>query len=237
MCKEKSKKWSCAKALYVLPVAAVAALAFSTVENVNASETETVLKVNEFVANDASVVDEKSSEMTGTVAVASEADEKIYSFVDEMPEFPGGKEALAKYLSENLRISVKKSAAKTVAKSESKPVNDDDKKVYQVVEKQPEFPGGMEAMMKYLSENIKYPADARAAGKGGKVFVGFVVKKDGTVANVELMRGTGTESLDNEALRVVSSMPKWNPGMQGGKAVNVKFVLPVVFACRAEVKE
>ena len=237
MCKEKSKKWSCAKALYVLPVAAVAALAFSTVENVNASETETVLKVNEFVANDASVVDEKSSEMTGTVAVASEADEKIYSFVDEMPEFPGGKEALAKYLSENLRISVKKSAAKTVAKSESKPVNDDDKKVYQVVEKQPEFPGGMEAMMKYLSENIKYPADARAAGKGGKVFVGFVVKKDGTIGNVELMRGSGMKSLDNEALRVVASMPKWNPGMQGGKAVNVKFTIPVSFALNSQPVE
>ena len=233
MCKEKSKKWSYAKALYILPVAAIAALAFSTMENVNAGEADFASKVNEIIADDASIVAKKNADADAAVAVTSDADEKIYGFVDEMPEFPGGKEALARYLAENLRISVKKSGA-TAAKSESKPVAGDDKKVYQAqdVEKKPEFPGGAEAMRRYLSENIKYPDDAKAAGKGGRVFVGFVIKKDGTISDVELMRGAGMESLDKEALRVVAAMPKWNPGMQGGEAVNVKFVLPVVFIDR-----
>ena len=177
MCKEKSKMWRCAKALYILPVAAVAALSFSTVENANAVETELAPKVNEIAVNSANVPGENSG---GTPVI---------------PE---------------MEI-------------------DADTVVYQVCEKVPEFPGGSSAMMKFLAENIKYPADALEAGKGGKAFLQFVVKKDGTVNDVCIMKSSGMPSLDDEALRVVRSMPKWNPGMQGGKPVNVRFMIPVVF--------
>ena len=178
MCKEKSKKWRCAKALYILPVAAVAALSFSTVENANAVETELASKVNEIAMNGASVSGEISA---GTPVIPETA-----------------------------------VAADTV--------------VYQVCEQQPEFPGGGSAMVKFLAENIKYPADAMEAGKGGKVFVQFVVRRDGSVNDVVIMKSSGTPSLDNEALRVVKSMPKWKPGMQRGEAVNVRFMIPVAFA-------
>ena len=165
MCKEKSRKWRCAKALYILPVAAVVALSFSTVENVNAVENETVFKGNEIVAND-------------TIKI------------------------------------VKKEPAEVV---------------YQIVEQQPQFPGGEKEMYNYLMNSIKYPADAKKAGKEGRAFVQFVVCKDGMIDDVRLVGTAGDEAFDNEALRVVRSMPKWIPGKQGGENVNVKLVLPIYF--------
>ncbi len=109
------------------------------------------------------------------------------------------------------------------------PANDDPEKVFQVVEVQPEFPGGQQEMMKYLRSTLKYPEAARAAGVEGRAFVQFVVKADSSISDVQIMRTSGDESLDAEALRVVKSMPKWKPAMNKGKAVNVKFVLPIVY--------
>ncbi len=94
---------------------------------------------------------------------------------------------------------------------------------YQVVEKQPEFPGGMKALMKYLRDNIKQN------GSQGKTFVNFVVNTDGSIQDVAVLRSSGDVELDNEAVRVVSSMPKWKPGESQGKAVSVRFTLPVTF--------
>ena len=181
MCKEKSSKWSRAKALYILPVAAVAALSFSTVENANA---EPVGKVNEFVAD-------------GTISgVENNAQVVEVDYIHDVAQAPA---------------------------------NDDPEKVFQVVEVQPEFPGGQQEMTKYLQSNLKYPEAAKAAGAEGKAFVQFVVKADGSISDVQIMRSTGNESLDAEALRVVKAMPKWRPAMNKGKAVNVKFVLPIVY--------
>ena len=98
-----------------------------------------------------------------------------------------------------------------------------------VVEVQPEFPDGMKEMMKVIQYNLKYPEAAKAAGAEGKAFVQFVVKADGSISDVQVMRSTGNESLDAEALRVVSSMPAWSPGMQGGEPVFTQYVLPIVF--------
>ena len=112
--------------------------------------------------------------------------------------------------------------------------DDNPEKIYQVVEVQPEFPGGMKEMMKFIQNSLKYPESAKAAGTEGKAFVQFVVKADGSIENVEIMRSSGNESLDAEALRVVKAMPKWKPAMNKGKAVNVKFVLPVVFKLQKE---
>ena len=181
MCKEKSSKWSRAKALYILPVAAIAALSFSTVENANA---EPVGEVNEIVSD-------------GTISgVENNAQVVEVDSICEIAQVP---------------------------------TDDNPDKIHQVVEVQPEFPGGMKEMMKYIQSNLKYPEAAKAAGAEGKAFVQFVVKSDGSICDVQIMRSTGNESLDAEALRVVKAMPKWKPAMNKGKAVNVKFVLPVVY--------
>lgn len=280
--------WRCAKALYIVPVAAIAALAFTTVETVNATESEHLSKGSEFVANN-----------------ERECIENCISYSDctVKPQFPGGEAAYREWLdsfsepltvkaegatydidfffvvtkkgkvadylvgtvgSSTLNHETKKSLNEefdrmreslpdgwTPGEVDGKPVDvcmtvkftnvpkerdlktvpeDDDDKVYQVCEKAPEFPGGMDAMMKYLYENIKYPADAEAAGKDGRAIVQFIVKKDGSIGNVEIIRSSGDNSLDTEALRVVKSMPKWKPGMQRGEAVNVRFMIPVAFA-------
>ena len=100
--------------------------------------------------------------------------------------------------------------------------------VFQVVEEMPEFPGGMAECMKWLGQNIKYPAEAKEKGVQGRVIVQFVVEKDGTIVNAKVVRGVDPD-LDAEALRVVNQSPKWKPGKQKGEAVRVKYTLPIMF--------
>lgn len=100
--------------------------------------------------------------------------------------------------------------------------------IFTVVESMPEFPGGAEAMMAFIAKNMKYPPMARESGIQGRVFVNFVVEPNGSVSNVKVLRGIGG-GCDEEAIRVVESMPKWTPGRQRGKAVRVSFNLPVRF--------
>ena len=102
-------------------------------------------------------------------------------------------------------------------------------RVYQVVEQMPQFPGGQAAMMKFLQENINYPADARNANAEGRAFVNFIVSDKGEILNITIVKSTGNAALDKEAVRVVSSMPAWAPGKQGGKAVYTQLTLPVAF--------
>lgn len=110
----------------------------------------------------------------------------------------------------------------------SAPMDADTDQVFQVVEVDPEFPGGMEALIKYLSENIKYPEQAKKDKIQGKVYISFVVEKDGSVADAKVLRGIGG-GCDEEALRVVNAMPKWTPGKMRNTPVRVQFNLPVVF--------
>lgn len=95
-------------------------------------------------------------------------------------------------------------------------------------EVQPSFPGGSAAMMKFLKDNIKYPAICSDYGIQGRVVVSFVVNKDGSIEQVEVVNGVH-ERLDAEAIRVVEMMPAWTPGMMQGHAVRTKFILPVLF--------
>jgi protein TonB len=99
---------------------------------------------------------------------------------------------------------------------------------FDVVEQMPEFPGGQEAMMKYLSESVKYPKEASKDGIQGRVVVQFVVEKDGSISEVEVIKKVN-EHLDAEAVRVVNAMPKWKPGKQKGENVRVKYTLPISF--------
>ena len=100
--------------------------------------------------------------------------------------------------------------------------------VYQTVEEMPEFPGGAEAMMKSIAGNIKYPEAAIDKNIEGRVFVSFVIEKDGSVSNVKVLRGIGG-GCDEEAVRVIKGMPKWKPGIQEGKPVRVSYMMPINF--------
>ena len=101
-------------------------------------------------------------------------------------------------------------------------------KIFTVVEQMPMFPGGNGALMGYLRDNIHYPTVAAENGVQGRVVVGFVVERDGSITDVNILRGVDP-SLDREAMRVVKSMPKWTPGKQNGSAVRVKYQFPVSF--------
>ena len=338
MCKEKSKKWSRAKALYILPVAAIAACSFSTAEKANAGPDG---KVNEIVANDTISGVEKNSRVaslklpagkewmyahlcyTGgnngkneSVCIAyirGAEGENVGYFRGTTDEFDNTREGYtpgyfvvplrnvkldknvmtfsiyaddATILQNPVKCSEcgivnavnngelwkndasyfkgKKADFKLILGPESVLQNltnpyvggervmggveidyvydtsdgladDDPDKIHQVVEVQPEFPGGMKEMMKFIQYNLKYPESAKAAGTEGKAFVQFVVKADGSIENVEIMHSSGDASLDAEALRVVKAMPKWRPAMNKGEAVNVKFVLPIVYKLPKEV--
>ena len=103
-----------------------------------------------------------------------------------------------------------------------------DGEVFTVVEEMPQFPGGMAEAMKFLAKNINYPVESQKAKIEGRVIVQFVVKENGKVADIKVMRGVSPE-LDAEAIRVVGLMPEWIPGKQRGKAVDVKFTMPIMF--------
>lgn len=104
-----------------------------------------------------------------------------------------------------------------------------DSKVFVAVEVMPQFKGGNKALMEYLMMNVKYPESAAKAKQQGRAVVGFVVRKDGTVSDVYIVKSTGYDVLDNEAMRVVKSMPAWEPGKQKGKPVDVKYFVPITF--------
>lgn len=105
---------------------------------------------------------------------------------------------------------------------------EEENKVFEVVEQMPSFPGGISALMKYLSKNIKYPPVAEENGIQGRVICTFVVERDGSVSDIRIAKSVDP-SLDKEAIRVVSTMPRWIPGRQNGQSVRVKFTLPVTF--------
>ena len=216
--------------------------------------------------------------------VNSEKSAEVFTVVEQMPEYPGGMEALSTYLSENIKYPQSAKDAETEGKSFIRFVIDEDgsvtdvkvqrgfnddcdaealrvvsqmpnwvpgkqrgksvkveytlpisfvldekpTEVFTVVEVMPSFPGGRDKLMTYLSENIKYPNEAKKNKVEGRVFVSFVVEKDGTIDDVKILRGIGS-GCDKESIRVIENMPKWTPGTQRGKAVRVAFNLPIMF--------
>jgi len=100
--------------------------------------------------------------------------------------------------------------------------------VFTIVEDQPTPKGGMKAFYKYVNKNMRYPSQAKRMGIEGKVYVQFVVDKDGSITEVQAIRGIGA-GCDEEAVRVIKGMPKWTPGKQRGRPVKVRMVLPIVF--------
>ena len=201
---KNSNRWQCAKALAVIPVAAVAIVAFASpkveqaAQKVVAESEEIVKSVTndmmqtEIQANDVATVENSSSMASFDVQPAPEQN-----------------------------VSIKENIA--TAQTDS---IDDDKKPAKM--QMPTFPGGQKAMMQYLAENVKYPASARQKKITGRVIIQFVVEKDGSITEAKVMKSVAPE-LDAEALRIVNSMPKWTPAKHKGKAVRCYFTMPVVF--------
>lgn len=132
---------------------------------------------------------------------------------------------------ESIEISTEDNKEEVViaAPVEAPEEEEEEEVVFVVVESMPEFPGGQQALFKYLGDNVKYPVIAQENGIQGRVICQFVVNKDGSIVDIEVIRSGGDPSLDKEAVRVIKSMPKWKPGKQRGKPVRVKFTLPVNF--------
>ena len=113
-------------------------------------------------------------------------------------------------------------------------INDsDESEVYMIVDQMPEFPSGDKGLYQFIADNIKYPAEAKEEGIKGRVFVNFIVEPDGSVSDIRVLRGIGG-GCDEEAVRVVKSMPRFKPGMQGGDAVRVSYTVPVNFKLSKE---
>lgn len=130
---------------------------------------------------------------------------------------------------ETATLQGKKTAQKTQENSVPQEKKGDQKEtIFEVVEDMPDFPGGQNALMEYLSKKVKYPVEAQANGIQGRVVVEFVVTKDGSLTDIKTVRSIN-QYLDKEAERVIAAMPKWKPGKQRGQNVNVKFTVPVSF--------
>ena len=130
------------------------------------------------------------------------------------------------------KSAITKSALKDTAKDK---LRISPEEIFVVVEDQPQFTGGTKALMQYLRDNIKYPKESHEKKIEGRVIVNFVVNTDGSISDVSVIRGIDP-MLDAEAMRVISEMPNWKPGMQRGEAVRVRFTLPIVYRLRDEEK-
>ena len=157
--------------------------------------------------------------------------------VNAMPKWTPGKQKgepvrvrftlpLSFHLADGTTPKASETKQATTAKVDESTV--DGEEVFQVVENLPEYPGGMNELMKFLNQEVKYPTEAQEKGIQGRVIVQFIVKKDGSIIEPKVMKPVDP-LLDAEAVRVVSAMPKWNPGKQRGQAVNVRFTLPITF--------
>lgn len=116
--------------------------------------------------------------------------------------------------------------ANTNATAQNKKAAND--KVYEKVDVMPEFPGGERAMMEFVAKNVQYPKEAIEKEIAGRVLVSFIVEKDGSINEVKVMKGIGG-GCNEEAVRVISAMPKWKPGKQEGKPVRVSYMMPITF--------
>lgn len=126
-------------------------------------------------------------------------------------------------------VEVKEEVKEEVKVEEDKREEVEENVVFKVVETMPSFPGGDAALMKYISDNVRYPAIAQENGIQGRAICQFTVEKDGSISDIQIVRSAGDETLDKEAKRVIKSMPKWSPGKQRGKAVRVSYTIPINF--------
>ena len=240
MNKRRTSEIGKAKYLLFAPLAGVL-LVVSNIESVAREIGEQIPEVAE--------VQQKAEQALNTdVAVANPMAKEVIEVMNpaEAEEMEADKTAEAALIkAEEAKVAADKAEeAKTVEqakqaaeeKVKTKPQTDTTKKKKTWVcmpETMPQFPGGREVLLKYLAANIKYPASAVKAKKQGRVIVTFIVQKDGSITHAKIVRSIDPE-LDAEALRVVKGMPKWTPGTQNGKPVNVKYTVPVKFSLQKD---
>ena len=212
--------------------------------NIEAVARLTVRLANEATVSNAMVtatgilVDETGQPMIGASVVVKGGKERTITdkkgaFSLEVPanailrcSYQGreSQEVLAADMTNNTHLSLS---------SKSREMNE---QVFTVVEKMPSFPGGDAELLKYIATNIKYPKESQDNGEQGRVICSFIVGRDGSVNNPEVLRGV-TPLLNEEAVRVINTMPRWNPGLQRGKAVAVKYTVPITFRLKSQVEE
>lgn len=217
MLSKKSNPRNRVKILFVVPVAmaAVAVFASPVVDNVtDGMRADSDMLLSNFVKEPVSREAWKDGNASYAVTGKSNASAEIGDGLQEEPA-----------------SGLAKSHGLAQAQTPVTKTGTDDDKVYNAVEVMPKFPGGMTELIKYLSDNIRYPEAAVKSKKEGRVIVQFVVCKDGSVGDITVLKGVSTE-LDAEAVRVVGTMPKWEPGLVDGKPVNVKYTLPISFSLK-----
>lgn len=206
MSKIKSSKTAAAKIILGILTAVALIIAFAC-EQKEVLEVEPLNQVEEMSLT---FIDDSKIKVEGDFADL----ERMHKMMADSREFDVQTDSMG-----NL-ILIKKAVPKTL---------DKDEEIFFIVESMPEFPGGEYALRKYIANNIKYPESAQKEGIQGRVYVTFVVDKEGNIVNTKIARGVDP-SLDREALRVVNSLPAWKPGVQRGEPVNVSYTVPINFA-------
>jgi len=206
MSKIKSSKYAITKIVFGVLVAAALVIAFACEqkESVNAEQTaeEQTIKVT---------IQGEKLKIDGTAADV----EKLKNMFSENSGFEIVTDSLGNVLLMKKEVSAPKSL-------------DSKEEIFFIVEEMPEFPGGETALRQFIANSVKYPVDAQEKGIQGKVYVTFVVSKNGSIADAKIARGVSA-SLDAEALRVVNALPLWKPGKQRGQTVNVSYTVPINF--------
>ena len=136
--------------------------------------------------------------------------------------------ALMLITANNIYAQTNETLKETTSPQEPQRIENKEDKVFEFVEKMPEFPGGTKEMMIFIAENLRYPKEFATGSIGGRVITNFIVNNDGSISNIEVIRCIDP-LLDAEAVRVISTMPNWNPGLQLGEPLNVRFTLPIIF--------
>lgn len=162
-------------------------------------------------------------------------DDEAIKVVSLMPNWEPGKNEKQKPVNVRMTLPIHFRASKKAQDDGHLGINQEDETVYEKVEDMPKYPGGEKAMFEFLSQNVRYPVEAQKKNIQGRVMVAFVVRKDGTISNVEVIKSIH-ETLDTEAVRVVKLMPNWEPGKHKGKKVSTKCVIPINFSLKGSKK-
>lgn len=183
------------------------------------------LNNNDSIANEQEVFEENVDSFEATTAVSATIDEVIADTIVDDSQYS---DVAMKERSEDFAAKETASSKTAIREYENRQSQQSDNKVYEKVEQMPSFPGGEAALMRYLSSNVHYPVVAEENGVQGKVFLTFVIERDGSITDVKVVKSVDP-ALDKEAVRVIKNMPQWRAGTQDGKPVCVKITMPIIF--------
>ena len=210
-----SNPWARLRVLLMLPVVAFAIIMASACKNDDIQDSE---------QKDAVTYESNSTVISKLPGVKSDADGDVTVNGKKVSKIMVNGEEV----DEKTMAMIKELIASQHSDAEIEIVEEDEEETFMVVEDMPEFPGGTAGLLEYLRSNLNYPAGCKANNIQGRVLVSFVVEKDGSISDAEVVKSVD-EELDAEALRVVSKMPNWKPGTQRGEAVRVKYTVPINF--------